>query len=381
MPREIITKKTLFIVVLFTLFFVGNVVATDHWKIKKEATYRITGANPGNAEATGSVRSFAKCGCGKNKDKDKGQVTWAVATGGSGNIASCSSAVAHASSSANLSFSASAMYAIAGKPFKYVDTSIELDLKSNAVPCTKGKSYASASGHGKITIPSGKYSKYTSTFTDFDRAKVSVKNKTVKASRNSLGLRSYDNTRKSDRTRFHDPFGFGYIEEETGEWHEETLIAIDYELSGNTEAIFDFSGGTTSEGISLLAFGDHKPSSILMELSCPSSWVSSAPADSRISLIDGEFLATGIFESLPWELTYGTDGFVLGATLAPEYVPDISVEAEADTSSFIEGHHYKFFYVEDAEWAMVESSAIPEPSTILLLATGAMMLFYKKQLS
>ena len=384
MLRGTITKKMLFVFMLLTLFFIETAVATDHWKIEKNATFRITGQNPGEGTAEGHVRSHAYCGCGVDDDRDpkkkNKKVTWNVATGGSGNIANCSSGVAHANSSADLSFSAGVMHTILGKPFKYVDTSISLDLKSNAVPCTKpgSSSYASASGTGKIIIPSGKYFKYTSSFTDFDRAKVSVKNKTAKTSKNSLGLHSYDNTKKKDKTRFHDPFILGYIEEETNEWHEETLMAINYELSGNTEASFDFSGDVASEGISLLAFGDHKPSSILMELSCPSSWVREAPVDSSISLIDGVFSATGIFESLHWNLTYGTDGFVLGATLAPEFIPDISVEAQTDTSSFVEGNHYKFFYVEDAEWAMVESSAIPEPATISLLAVGMMMLFYRR---
>ncbi len=174
-----------------------------------------------------------------------------------------------------------------------------------------------AKSEGTVTIPSAIVIG-TTVLTSFRIGSVTAD---LKIKKKKLGEMS---TKVARDSKTYDPIVLRLDEIETGMSYEEELMVFDGSSAGASEWSWD------STGVHLqapLADPETVPSSIEISAAFESSWLTSDPGDFSVSIVNGEFLATGSLSALPWVVTQ-EEGQDVDAYLAVDYMPDLTMGYE-----------------------------------------------------
>jgi hypothetical protein len=159
-----------------------------------------------------------------------------------------------------------------------------------------------------------------------------------------------------------DPIIISLDEIETGIIINEELFSLEATFNQSAEVSWD-----SINGIIIKAPIDGA-SSVSIYGGTNSSWVTSGPGLFSLTLSNGIFSTSGALNSTYWNLTFdGTN--VVGAKLAPQYIPDLNILYTIPSSLLSSDNHYVQTLNIDAEIQGIENT-VPEPSSTLLLGLG-----------
>lgn len=206
-----------------------------------------------------------------------------------------------------------------------------------------GAQTAKASSNGKMTISSGIVS----------GIEVRVGNKLKKTFKKIKFTNSvpFGTTTKP---RWHDPTFIVLHEIETGDSVIERLFDLTIETTMNGNCSWD-----TLDGIVLDVPSDGA-SSATISGGFNSPWIISAPDTFFVSLANGEFVAAGSLEGLPWTFTYdGPD--IVGAELLASSVPVLEADYVVPDSLIVDTNTYQqtLIFESSAETELSFGEAIP----------------------
>ena len=170
---------------------------------------------------------------------------------------------------------------------------------------------------------------------------------------------------------YHDPITLSFsdvTDENNVITHDEELMALDMETNRDSEMIW-----TAIDGL-ILDVALDGVSSAAVQLNINSDWVTNwIYTSSELSLVDGVFTATGIFDSPHWQLS-GSPGDYFYAFLPPEYLPEISMLYEIPENMILDNNYYEQTLFFDS----IAESHIPEPASATLLLTCFGYLFKRR---
>jgi hypothetical protein len=186
------------------------------------------------------------------------------------------------------------------------------------------------------------------------------------------------NTRHA--VKYLDPVSVTLLEVETGQAYSQELLSINIEMEdyGNGLLIYDNEVG--GGGVLMSCDADE---SLRIYGCSQSDWLLASYGAFSASLSGGKFEATGVWASLPWQLTYQDPAdpasTVLSASLSASYLLT-ELQWQIPETLMREGYTYDLdlSWSDSGQMEAIDVDVIPEPTTIGLLGLGWLCLLRKQ---
>jgi len=170
-----------------------------------------------------------------------------------------------------------------------------------------------------------------------------------------------------------DPISLELYEIETGLLFSEELFSL--EISGQSldgqgpaDMVWDETGITLSSTID---------GQVLVNGRSDSDWLVDPIGQFGAEIINGEFVATGAWAGLDWQLTYD-ESMVTAFLSAESFNPAFELDYQIPDSLLHEEYTYDVTLLLDGS-SYSESESIPEPTTLVLLGLGGLALLRKRR--